>query len=281
MARNLHIFRTFCTNPIARDPRVPIDWKRSVVPGIAWQAQLTGNDKVHLYWHKNSYCKDLIKDKSSKRPEPRAPTALCVNILLGLLYLALEQDTDTLEFSSMIKMTRMTHCYISDHRYRIWITDALRLWQLLRVSWPSVTLPPPIESIQVTRGVGLRLKIKFRKEWLTRCRNNGTVRVRLPLPMQSTPLNIILWTLGLPPQLRKNLNINAFTRKVSGNAYAFNDNRVYMPLSSWIVVREWYEERNGKIIWQRAPYKFGIRHTGAPGLIPSRTFSILHLRRPR
>lgn len=280
MVRAVKIFRKFCTNPIARDPRIKLNWYKSAVPGIAWQTELTGNDDVRLYWHKDKWCEELCYKKTRLRREPRTATAFDINFLLAILHIALSKDTNILEFHSLEKIMLACRLYVvTDHNIMA-LVDSIRLWQLLRVSWVGVTLPPPFESVtRVKQGYNRYIyTIKIHDAWTTRCKERGTVRVHLPLPMQSSPLNIVLWTLGLHSrkELWKNLDINEFVGKVTGKINKYPT----MPLSSWLIAKEWYEKLGGTIVWHRTPYQYVFSQRGVPIPVASRTFSIVKRRRP-
>lgn len=282
--REVKIFRPFCTDPVARDPRVRIFWKRSPLKGILYQADLTGNEKVKLYWYDNDYCEKLITPTFQVRHEPRVPTALCVNVLLSILQFAQERNTSVLKFNSFIDMGKKLRIRVMLPFYKPATMDAIRLWQLLRISWPYCDMPPPIKSFVALNKAGPRnpITIELNERWLEEIeKTKRTVTtVQLPLPMQGTPLNMILYTLSLSPRyIGRKLDINEFTLKVSGNKDATL--RVYMPLSSWLIVRRWYEVHGGDIDWRRTPYSYGIKHNGEEGLIPSRTFVITSRKRPR
>lgn len=284
--REVTIFRPFCHDPVARDPRVRIFWKRSSLSGVKYQADLTGNEKVKLYWHDEEVIGEAYPKKNYTRPEPRAPTAMDVNLLLSLLHLAQEKDTNVLWFRSFRALGRETKTRLIPQHYLRCARDAFRLWQLLGISWPYCNMPPPIKEVrrdQTRRGGPLRpLEVVIHEKWLNEIKRTKrtAVTVQLPLPLQATPLNIILYVHSLGRYEKKDIDINKFTYTVSGNKQATKVTP-YMPLTSWIVVKRWYEEHGGYIDWKRAPYHYGLDAQGKEGLVPSRTFSITSHRKPR
>ena len=289
MARDAHVFKQFCLDPAARDPRVRITWQRSYVPGVLYEAELTGNPNVRLYWNANDTVEHLASPTFRIRHEPRCPTALCTNILLGLLHLCQKENTHVLHFRSAIRLLRSVRINSVDHFYFHALADALRMWQLLNIAWHRLDMPPPIKSVKYgpervmsSRAKTREITIEFNKRWLKECTKPGSVKVRLPLPMHGTSMNMVLYTLAIHVnnnRRRVNQDINTFTGKVSGNRHALGT-RPYMPLASWPIVKEWYANNNGKIEWRRTPYRTVVLSDGRLGRKPSTTFSITYLRKP-
>lgn len=289
LSKRVKIFRhielpvVFCLLPIARDHRIKCKWKYSDLPGIAYEAPLKGaEDKVTLYWVDDSLIK-MYTPWPKRRTEPRAPTAACMNLLLAVLHYAIDNDTNILEFKTLKEFRRkikLFWCWTNLY-YSELFADAMRLWQCLGISWPKVDLPPPFQEIKINRRFindRAHIKITIHEEWMKFFKERGKVRVRLPLPMTGTSMNMILYCLGLPKHRWKYISIPEFGYRVSGNRKCITQN--LFSLESWIVVQQWFENNGGSIKWERTPYSYGRDHRGFERLIPSDTFSILSIKRP-
>jgi len=154
--------------------------------------------------------------------------------------------------------------------------DAMRLGQQMAVSWPGLALPPPITNIEVIGGNSGQpgYRVTMSQAWIDQCRRSRVAKIKLPLPMQGTPQNMVLKT--LVEGSGANVPINPFFYKVSGNKRCAPRVGVkaiwpHIPLESWVVVRRWYERMGGKIDWARHPYG---RDLERGRLIPS---TIMHI----
>jgi hypothetical protein len=260
------------TDPLARDPRIPIKWV-SGKSGVKWHAGLTGNEGVHLYWHK---VRNLIGgSKTRMRVEPRAPTAVCINVLLALLregqkgnpiYVKCVRELNTLCFESKYQID-------TNRFYPKAALDAVRMWQQLAITWGDLELPPPIAHIDSPR-LGPYIptprwergswngpwQITMSQQWLELCSKSKAPKITVPLPMVATPQNIVLKTLMDGTQA--NVVINPFSYKVSGNGQAAPRKSTrngpsfsFIPLESWLVAEKWYKKNGGGLKYMRYPYK--------------------------
>lgn len=250
-AVKVRVFKKLATDPIARDPRVPIVWRVGKAgTGVRYHAVLTGNEDVRLYWR---IVEGVIGEKTRIRQEPRAPTAQCTLILMGLLDKA--QACNPVDYGSLQKINELVlrPCQARLGAYHAATFDALRLWQQLAVSWGDLVLPPPIAHIEVLRSKAkyAGYRIRMDEAWVDECLRSKAPKLKLPLPLQATPMNMILktWVEGSAPKVP----INPFFFKVSGNIRCIRS-FAHIPLESWLVVRRWYTEQGANIDWARYPY---------------------------
>ena len=244
-AYKVRLFKQLYQHPLARDPRIDIPWQQHR-GSIRWQSQLTGNPEVTLSWNR---IVNLLSEHARIRVEPRAPTGLCMNTLFTLLLIGQKENPILLKSLNWLAL-RVVGGGVPF--YARAIHDALRLWQQLGVTWPDLTLPPPIS--QIIRNER-SLELTLNEEWLEECRNSRVRLIQLPLPVQGTPQNMVLttWLEGS----KDNMSINPYFGKVSGNKKC-SKSVPHIPLESWFVVKNWYARNGGHIDWQRHPYIMGV-----------------------
>jgi len=247
------LFKQLCTDPIARDCRVSCEWyheKRG--SGYAYSAKLPGNPDVILHWRPS---RRLAKTRPKIRREPRAPTAVCMAVLFAILYM--DQTGKGLRFTSRRGLSLRAlgnRVRAGTPHYQNAVSDALRLWQQLGVSWPDLDLPPPIKRVHYIKEKGrqvVQLEIELHSAWAIECAKMYRFKIKLPLPMHSTTQNMILKTMTEGSQ--EGIEINPYFAKVSGNKKCAKE-LPYVPLETMVLVKGWYTINGGRLEWQRHPY---------------------------
>lgn len=274
--RKARLFSHLFYQPICRDPRVPIDWYHSKQTGVRYEANLPGNENLRALWLKKDL--GLIGKGPLVKLEPRAPNAICTNILFYLLSKA-EEEGRTLAPLSRTRILKEGVPQGTSYVYTPYCSDALRLWQQLSISWGDLTLPPPIDHIRL---VDLyhpyqRYAITLNQQWVELCASSKLPRIKLPLPMQCTVQNIVMHTFG-HGSLR-DMAINPFFWIVSGNKHALK-NTPWMPIESFIVARKWYIKNGGLLDYERPPFTMSQSKHGNIRYKPSRVVHTL-VKRPR
>lgn len=267
--------RIWCTHPIARNPKLQIEWHKSRqeqvryycdVPGANARALWLNNPQVPLRTHANW---------TLAQPEPRLPTGLCSATLTTVLAIAQKHGTDCIEFPSLLDMLRA--CTVNPtagnrgphNFYTNGMWHAIRLWQVFAVDWQKAYLPPPFQSVHLgkpTRNGQRAIRITLSGHWLRACGKG--VRVNLPLPMKAFSANIILTTLASGSD---RVDINEFGYKVSGNKL-FTRTTPLVPNPTWHIVKRWYEANGGMIDYKPDPPTIANNETTR--LTPGRRMTI-------
>lgn len=246
--------------PLARDSRVHTEW---TLGKKQHTASLAGAPVVKFTWtpRKDVLPAALVKRPPGMkaRPEPRAPESSDVNVLLRLLTL-----------NSPIKIEYVTQlaAEVFDNQSQAYYVasciDALRLWQMIDITWPKRQLGPPIEKVEPYGKKGYIIYLN--EKWVDACRCGvrTTKAPPLPLPMQSTPQSMVLHTWWLGSKAK--LDINKFFYRCSGNKRGMKHRTPHIPFSSWKVVEAWYARMGGHIDHHRMPY----------AIVPSKTKKARH-----
>lgn len=281
------VLRQLMLHPLARDARIRGTWSRgsNSAKGVKWSSLLAGNDDVLVEW----YDKRVLwpRDRPTRRYEPRFPTAICVNVLFQLLR---QCDGDgVLTFPSMRQMgIRLMLVKSGGTKVYDGMMDALRMWQVVGVTFGDLRLSPPIRSmvpndmgrVRGGKQAGFGFRIEMDAEWVRLCRVSKCPSVLLPLPGYATPQNMVLWT--LLHGVKTNLRINPWIYKLSGAQLAVRPGSVaqWIPYSSWLVVKEWYKSGGGSIEYRRQPHTLHQMGRHRASLKASDRFHIVKVDRP-
>lgn len=241
-------------NPVARDPRVAIKWYHGK-GGVEYVGVLTGNEKVVLRWYKG------LSGNSYVRREPRAPTAVDVNILFWWLYWAQVGRSNVVKFRTEGEFIHSMYLTAKGYQmHQRLIGDAARLWQHLSLTIDGVVMEPPLKELRrdIVHPSMKRVVVTLSEQWLEMCKKN-VIQISLPLPMHASPQNVVLHTLGVGSQ--KRVAINSLMYELTGNAKARPImQRAWYPQETWLVASRWYKLHGGRLDYAREPFRLYANH---------------------
>ncbi len=258
--------------PLARDARVPVEWRRGKTSG-RWQADLPGDNRIQL----------RLPAKTPKALR-RAPTAFDINVLAVLLAEVWLTDSTRIEFESVAALLRLLDRN-PQHNNRLALESSLQFWERLSlryVQWylpgrqgspgshARRVLPPPIKSTEFN---GRRLVVRVRAEWVKLA---GLYFVPLPLPLPATARvqNVVLLALArgfrkLDHMQGRHFRFGKNTANLAGKlGITYRDKRNRGIELALAEADKWLSERGwGMVAWQKrnGKYRFAaIAEVAAP-----------------
>lgn len=288
-----YIPRQWALLPPTRESKIKGRWTTGKVSaGVRYQSEVVGAPGVWVLWMN----RDALGSKAKRCAEPRYPNGQCSNLLFALLGIADVVGSNILPPLSQSKLMELMLGFRGRIPYYVdMLLDNLRLWQQVGIHWPrvmvggrsaeSITLPPPIESITMSRYAKQRqwgyrevdqYNIVLSKEWVEGVRGRMLVGpVNLPLPKYACAQNIILHCLVRGNMLHEDLD--QFFARMSGNKRSVGskvgEGPGHTPYNSWRIAQRWFVKNGGAVDYARAAYRRAIVN-GRVRLIPSKTMSI-------